>query len=456
MRLRRPPPVPWPEVEELATRPRRAPARETAGRAGGAMFVIGVLLLSFNLRPAVTAVPSVLDEIGRHQGYSSVVLTVLTTVPVVCFAVFSPVAGRLGRRLGDERGLGLAIAAIAGGQLLRVAVPDGGFFPGTVIACAGIAVINVLLSSLVKRRAPRRAAQLLGAYLAMLYLGAMAGSAASVPLYRTDHSSLRWALGIWALPAALAAVAWLPQLGRRTLEPEPTIDAEPSQPGAAPNGPGHPSSARPSSGRSSLARYLARSPLARSPLAWSVTAYMGLQSLTFYASLSILPDLYRSRGLDASTAGLVNTMLSVGGVVTAVLAPVVVARFGIGRAVLVASTVAATAATIAPLFVPLGAALPTAFVLGLGQGVSIALALYFIMARAATAEVAGALSAMAQGVGYLIAVVGPLAAGLLHSLTRSWDGSIAFLAVVTVATLGFGLRAAQDRVITPSGSTVPG
>ena len=397
-----------------------------AGSAAGALFVTGVLLLSFNLRPAVTAVPSVLDEIGRRQHYSSVVLTVLTTVPVVCFALFSPVAGRLGRRFGDERGLGLAIVAIAVGQLLRVAVPGGGFFPGTVVACAGIAIMNVLLSSLVKRRAPQRAAQLLGAYLAMLYLGAMAGSAASVPLYQADHGSLRWALGVWAIPAAVAAVAWVPQLGRRTVDPDTPAGAD-----------------------------LAHSPLVRSRLAWYVTAFMGLQSLTFYASLSILPDLYRGRGLDPSAAGLVNTMLSVGGVITAVLAPVAVARFGVGRAVLIGATVAATVATVAPLVVPLGAALPMAFVLGLGQGVSIALALYFIMARAATPEVAGALSAMAQGVGYLIAVAGPLVAGLLHSATGSWAGSIAFLAVLTVVTLWFGLLAAQDRVITPSGRTVP-
>ena len=413
-------------MEDLAARPRRAPGPARAGSAGP-LFVLGVLLLSLNLRPAVTAVPSVLDEIGLRQHYSSVVLTVLTTVPVICFAVFSPVAGRLGRRFGDERGLGLAITAIAAGQLLRVVDPSTGFFAGTVIACAGIAIMNVLLSSLVKRRAPQRAAQLLGAYLAMLYLGAMAGSAAGVPLYRADHGSLGWALGIWAVPAAVAALAWTPQLRRRTLDPDTPAGTE-----------------------------LTHSPLARSRLAWSVTAFMGLQSLTFYASLSILPDLYRSRGLDASTAGLVNTMLSVGGVITAVLAPVVVARFHVGRALLVGAPLASTVAPVAPLVVPLGAALPMAFVLGLGQGVSIALALYFIMARAATPAVAGTLSAMAQGVGYLIAVAGPLVAGLLHSATGSWAGSVAFLTVLTMATLWFGLLAARDEVITAGGRTIQG
>ena len=386
------------------------------------MFVVGVLLLALNLRPAVTSVPSMLDEIGRQLGYSGVVLTVVTTIPVLCFAAFSPAAGWLGRSIGDERGLGLAIAAVAAGETVRAAAPGWGFMPGTVLATAGIAVMNVLLSSLVKRRAPDRAAHLLGAYLAMLYIGAMAGSALSVPLYHAGGDTIGLPLGIWVVPAVLAVLLWLPQLGGHTV-PEAT-------------------------GRGTTTA------LGRSRLAWCVTAFMGLQSLTFYATLSILPDLYRSRGMDASTAGLVNTMLSVGGVITGVAAPVLVARYDLSRPVLVSSAVASLAATVAPLFVPLGDALPLAFLLGLGQGVSIALALYFIMARAATPAVAGALSGMAQGVGYLIAVAGPLVAGLLHSATGSWDASVAFLAALTLLTLWFGLLAARDRVIEADGRTV--
>jgi CP family cyanate transporter-like MFS transporter len=111
-------------------------------------------------------------------------------------------------------------------------------------------------------------------------------------------------------------------------------------------------------------------------------------------------------------------------------------------------------ATIAPLYVPLGAAIPFALLLGLGQGISIALALYFIMARAATPAVAGALSGMAQGFGYLIAVAGPLAAGLLHSLTGAWDAPIGLLAALTALTLWFALLADRDLVIEPDGTTV--
>jgi CP family cyanate transporter-like MFS transporter len=399
----------------------RTPGPPTKRSGPGLLLVAGVLLLALNLRPSVTSVPSILHEIGRQLGYSSVVLTVVTTIPVLCFAAVSPFAGRWGRRWGDERALALAIAAVALGELLRAVVPGLGFFPGTVLASGGIAVLNVLLSSLVKRRAPEHAAPLLGAYLALLYLGAMIGSGISVPLYDLHHS-VTLPLGVWVIPAALAALVWIPQVKSRT------------RPAA--------------SERAEALR------LRRSPLAWSITAFMGLQSLTYYGTLSILPELYRSRGLSPSTAGLVNTMLSVGGLITAVLAPVLVARFDVARPLLIGAAGASLVATAGPLVFPLGAALPLAFVLGLGQGVALALALYFIMARAATPAVAGALSSMAQGGGYLIAAVGPLAAGLLHTWTGSWTSSIVLLGALTLILLWAGLRSSRDLIIDEGGATI--
>lgn len=386
---------------------------------GGAVFVVGVLALALNLRPAVTAVPSVLDDIGRQYGYSSVVVTMVATVPVACFGIFSPVAARSGRRFGDERSLGGAIAAVVLGLVVRSLAPRWAFFPGTIVAAGGIAFMNVLLSSLVKRRAPDRAGQLLGAYLAMLYIGSMISSGASVPLFDAAGHDVGLPLVAWAVPAFVALVLWVPQLGRHTV-PAPDVAADVI-------------------------------PLTRCPLAWQVTAFMGLQSLTYYATLSFLPNQFRGRGLDATTAGLVNTSLSVGGLVTAVVAPVIVQRYGRARPLLIGSAAVSVVGTLGSLIVPLGSALPLMFVLGLGQGVSISLALYFIMARSGSPSIAGALSGMAQGVGYVIAALGPLAIGLLHSATGSWVGPFAVVAVLTGLTLGFGLWAARDRTITASG-----
>lgn len=392
-------------------------------RARSTLFVLGVLALAFNLRPAVTAVPPILGEVGSQLRYSPVVVTLLATTPVLCFGVFSPLATRMGRRLGDERALGIAVATLAAGLAGRALFPSGGFFAGTVAAAGGIACMNVLLSSLVKRRMPEHVGALLGGYLALLYVGAMTSSATSVPLYRAGGRHVSLALGIWALPAVAALVCWVPQLRHRSA-------------GAAVAG-------------------VVRPPLVRRALAWQVTGFMGLQSLTYYALVSFLPELFRSRGLGATGAGLVNTVLNLGGLLSALAAPTLVQRFGLARPILLGSTAVGLLATAGTLVVPLGGALALMFFLGLSQGVSISLALYFIMARADTPAVAGALSGMAQGVGYVIAATGPLAAGLLHDATGSWDGPIAALGSITAVTLVFGLLAARERTITADSEPRP-
>lgn len=406
-----------PPIPPTSRRPIPPTSRRRSERTG--LFVAGVLLLALNLRPAVTAVPPILDEIGAQLGYSSVALAVVATTPVVCFGVFSPLATRFGRRFGDERVLCVAIAAVTVGLAGRALFPSVAFFPGTVVAGGGIACMNVLLSSLVKRRAPQRVGQLLGAYLALLYVGSMISSAVSVPLYQAGRHQISWALGVWALPALAALVLWSPQLGHQATH-------EPVASGEAPR-------------------------LLRRALAWQVTAFMGLQSLTYYALVSYLPDIFRGRGLSPTGAGLVNTVVNVGGLLTALSAPTLVQRFGIGRWLLVASTILAVAGTAGALVVPLRGALPLMFGLGLGQGVTLSLGLYFIIARAGDPAVAGALSGMAQGIGYVIAAAGPLAIGLLHSATGSWGGPVVVLSLLTVVGLVFGLLAARDRTITSEG-----
>ena len=89
-------------------------------------------------------------------------------------------------------------------------------FPGTALAASAIAVLNVLLSSMAKRRWPERAGLLIGIYLTALSVGAILSSLLSVPVYRSSGGSVRLALGLWAAPAALAVLLWLPQLRYRT------------------------------------------------------------------------------------------------------------------------------------------------------------------------------------------------------------------------------------------------
>ena len=195
------------------TAPVKAGGTRTLERA---LLVIGVAALGFNLRGAITSLPPVFPELQDGLGLSTATISVLAATPVLCFAVFSAFAAWLSRRLGEERVLLAAIAALAAGLLLRGAAPEELLFPGTVLAAAAIAIMNVLLSSLIKRRWPERAGFLIGLYITALSVGAIIGSVVAVPLWNGTGGSVGLTLGWLAAPAALAVLLWLPQAGHAT------------------------------------------------------------------------------------------------------------------------------------------------------------------------------------------------------------------------------------------------
>jgi MFS transporter, CP family, cyanate transporter len=399
-------------------------AGTTRGRWGMALFVAGIAALGFNLRAAITSLPPVFPELSASLHLSSAAIAVLAAVPVLCFAVFSPLAAPLGRRYGEERVLLAGVAALALGLLLRGALPGGLLFPGTVAAAGAIAFLNVLLPSLVKRRHPDHAGLLIGIYLLSLTGGAVIGSLIAVPVFRASGDSVPVALGLWALPAAMAALVWLPQRRFRT----------------TPGGPALPGQRPP--GLLTVSRHL---------LAWQVMAYMGLQSLTYYAALSWLPILFRERGAGAVNAGTLLALMNLGNAVTALAVPVLAHRARDQR-LLVAGTVAMSAAGLAGVwFAPLGTAAVWALALGFGQGGSLGLAVYFTTARSPDPLSAASLSAFTQGGGYLIATAGPLAIGFLHNATGSWTVPVTALLLVTAAQLAVGWPAGRNRVLAPPG-----
>src|SRR5580698_6376631 len=167
----------------VKTSPAPASARLPAPARSGALLVTGILVLAVNLRAAITSLPPLFPEIESALHVSAAVLAVLAAIPVLCFGVFSGAGAPLSRRFGEERVLGGALLLLAAGLVLRGISPRALLFPGTIVAGAAIALMNVLLPSLVKRRAPGRAGLLIGLYLLMLSGGAIAGSLLAVPVF---------------------------------------------------------------------------------------------------------------------------------------------------------------------------------------------------------------------------------------------------------------------------------
>jgi MFS transporter, CP family, cyanate transporter len=260
---------------------------------------------------------------------------------------------------------------------------------------------------------------LIGIYLTALCLGAIIASLLAVPLYHASGGSVRLTLGLWAAPAALAVLLWLPQFRYAG-----TGAARPAAAAAPP-----------------------RISLPRHALAWQVTAFMGLQSLLYYAALSWLPTIFRDRGTSAVTAGNLLALMGVGNLLAAPTAPVLAHRTPGQRALVVPSMIAMGVGLAGSLWAPLGTVPFWVLVLGLSQGACLGLAIYFTAARAPDPGTAASLGAFAQSVGYLVASAGPLELGLLHAATGSWDVPVALLLVLAAVGLVVGALAARPIVL---------
>jgi CP family cyanate transporter-like MFS transporter len=379
-----------------------------ATRSGWRLLVV-MIAVALNLRPAIAAVPPVLDAIQADLGLSATGAGLLTALPVVCMGVFAPAGAALGRRVGRETAVSCALALVACGTLVRglgeSVVP---LYGGTLVAGIGIAMGGALLPGVVKAWFPARAGAVTGLYTAGLVTGAMLASAATVPLSHALGGGWPAAIAAWGLLAVAALVAWVPATRRLRATAEPPVPGRLRLPWG-------------------------------SGVAWRITLYMGSQSLLYYAALTWLSPLYLAAGWSASRAGLLLGLFSLTQVFSALAVPAMVDRTGDHRPWVALCVGTATAMLAAVGLVPTAAPWVWAALLGLGVGGMFALALTMLVRQASTPAAAARLSGMALLVGYLIAATGPVLAGAVYDATGSYRAPFLMLAGIGVGTLVVGV-----------------
>lgn len=386
-----------------------SPERTAPGRI---LLGLALMLVAFNLRPALSTIGPLLATIRESTGLSAGGAAILTTLPVLCLGIACALAAPLIRRIGPDLAVLVGATILAAGLTLRGLGGLVPLFAGTALAAIGIGLDNVLLPALVKRDFSGSGGLMTGLYTMTLCLGAAAGAGAAVPVEHALGGGWPSALAVWALPALAAAFLWIP-FARRTA-----------------------STRAPSAGR-----------LLRDPLAWWVTGFMGLQSSLAYTLFGWLPLLLQARGLSALDAGLYASLMTLvqapGALITAMLA----ARARDQRAWIVAIPGLTAAAFLVLAFGPETLRIPAACVLGFGIGGCFGLGLTLIVLRSADAASAAGLSAMAQGIGYTGACLGPLAFGLAHEATGGWGLAGGLFVTIAVAAILVGQAAGRDRKV---------
>ncbi|AWN36677.1 MFS transporter [Methylobacterium radiodurans] len=374
----------------------------------------GLMLVAFNLRPALTTVGPLLAAIRAETGLGAAGASVLTTLPVLFLGLACALAPAVGRRLGPDRGILLAAAIVAVGLALRALGGLVPLFAGACIASLGIGLAGVLIPGLVKREFPGRAGLMTGLYTMTLCLGAAAGAGLTVPLQGLFGGDWSLALAAWAAPAVLAALAWAP-LAR---------PASPAAPAPAP-----------------------RRAIWREPLAWQVTGFMGLQSSLAYILFGWVPLVLHDRGLSTVDAGFVAALMSVGQAPAALLVPTVAAKLRDQRGAALAIVGLTAACYLAVAHGPVALLVPATLALGFGLGGCFGLGLTIIVLRARDTRGAAALSAMAQGVGYTIASLGPLGFGLAHEVFGGWGASSLLFCALAAGAAACALGAGRARQV---------
>ncbi|OQM77490.1 CynX/NimT family MFS transporter [Manganibacter manganicus] len=396
------------DAEEDSLPPPSAPRFRSRGTK--LLFGASLVMIAFNLRPLFSSLSVLLAEVTHATGLSTAGASLLTALPVVCLGVFAPFAPELARRFGAERILLGALLLLTIGTALRGVESVPLLFFSTLLAGAAIAVSNVLLPSVVKRDFPESAAIMTGFYTMALCAGAAAGAGLTLPI-ESVAGSWSGALAAWAVPGLAVIFIFAPQA----------------------------LSARMPRARSAF-RVVG---LWQDRLAWQVTLFMGLQSALAYCVFGWLAPILRERGFEPAVAGGIVSLSVMAQVITCLAVPSFAVRRRNQRGVNVGLVALATAALLGLMFAPTWTVPFWAVLQGIGQGGLIAAAMIVIVLRSPDSHVAAHLSGMAQGIGYVLAAIGPLLVGLIRSWTGSFDWAAVLMVTLGVAAAWMGSGAGR-------------
>lgn len=390
-------------------------------------MVLGIVLTALNLRPAITSLGALLEEVRDGLGMSGSVAGLLTSVPPLCFALFGVMAPRLARRFGPGAVVCAGMAAITAGLLLRPYVGStAGFLAASALALMGIALSNVLMPVIVKRWFPDRVGSMTGLYSMALALGTASAAAVTVPMTEVLGGSWQTGLAVWAALAALAVLPWIPFVRDRGRDG-----------GAAPG----------ASAQEKHARVEApKLRITRSRTAWALAVYFGLQATGAYITMGWMAQIFRDAGVHAGTAGLLLAVTMVMGVPLAFVIPRLATRLPHQGPIVLALGACGLVGYAGLYLAPVAGSWAWALLLGVSN-CSFPLALTMVGMRARTSAGVAQLSGFAQSTGYLISIPGPLLVGVLYQHSGGWGLPIALMAGLMIPQMAVGVLAGRNRTV---------
>jgi CP family cyanate transporter-like MFS transporter len=383
------------------------PVSPTRSIFSSAILILGILFIATNLRGPITGIGPVLDQIIDSFALSAPQAGMLTTLPLLAFAIASPMATSLAKKQGIEISLFVALVLIGLGLSSRLIDSVVVLYIGTAVIGVGIAIGNVLLPSLIKRDFPHQVALMTSAYV--LAMGIFAGSYSALLIPLAAYKDIGWqiALASYGLVTLLSLLIWLPQLRLHT---KPTKD---------------------------LTQLHTQGKIWHHALAWHVTLCLGLNSFFTYVMIAWLPSILMEGGHDAQQAGVLHGAYQLASAVPGIVLIPLLAKLKDQRLLALALALIGCLCFLGLLYLP-NFAFIWSTTLGFCSGAIFILGLSYISLRTHHSGQAASLSGMAQCVGYLLAAIGPMFAGSLHTHFESWAPVLWLCALASLLCGVFG------------------
>lgn len=374
-----------------------------------------VAMVGLALRPFLTGVGPLAAPISAETGLTMQGLSALTLLPILLMGAGAFLGPTIQARLGAKRAAVLALLVLGLGSGLRLGAHSALDMLGSAMLLGvGAAVVQAVFPTIIKREFPRGINLAMGLYAAMM-MGGGAFGAQAAPLIAAWSGSWRLALGWLALPAVLTAL-----LVALALPPEARA---------------------PRTARQELWHWLRR------PRVWLLMACFGLINGGYSSSVAWLAPAFQDLGWSVGASGGLLAVLAVGQAVSALVTPVL-ASHGSDRRPWLGICLAMQALGFAMLVLrPEAAPYPIAFLLGAGLGGCFSLMMIVALDHLPDPAQAGALAALMQGGGFLLAAIPPWILALLHDLTGSFapGWALHLAAVLAVSALALRLSPASYR-----------
>lgn len=368
-------------------------------------IIAGIVMLGVVMRAPFTALPAILIDVAAGLRVEVSSLGILTSIPLIMFALCSSLAPRLAAKFGMEKLMALVLLVMVLGSGMRV-LNLPALYIGTMLVGATIAFINVLLPSLVAANFPKKIGLYTTIYITLMGVAATVASMIAVPIV----SSSSWEFFILLITGLvfMAFLIWLPNVKNNHRFASENQGNQ-------------------------------KSSIWKNKAAIAFLIFGGLQSVLYYTEITWLPTISQSVGFSKAEAGLMAGFFNMTAIPMSMIIPAVLSRQTkeMRRNIMLAISSVTLLGLVMMILIPANLILWSALhiILSFSNAALFPYMMLSFTLKTSNSQATAQLSGMVQTGGYLIAAFGPGLLGYSYPIFGNWLPLILALAIVTLAMM---------------------